>query len=87
MKVYEKRFKMGAHSLDASTSFYQFFTPSPNNAEKPEQFHSAESVPDGRPPEEVGKLTPRAVILIASRSFTCSRRSMGRPSPLIATWR
>ena len=59
VKVYEKRFKMGAHSLDASTSFYQFFTPSPNNAEKPEQFHSAESVPDGRVTGRFVKLTLR----------------------------
>ena len=59
VKVYEKRFKVGAHSLDASTSFYQFFTPSPNNAEKPEQFHSAESVRDGRVTGRFVKLTLR----------------------------
>jgi len=59
VKVYEKRFKVGAHSLDASTSFYQFFTPSPNvenNAEQPKP-HSAESVPDGRVTGRFVKLT------------------------------
>ena len=60
VKVYEKRFKVGAHSLDASTSFYQFFTPSPNvenDAEQPERLHSAESVPDGRVTGRFVKLT------------------------------
>ena len=57
VKVYEKRFKVGAHSLDASTSFYQFFTPNvENNAEQPKP-HSAESVPDGRVTGRFVKLT------------------------------
>ena len=31
VEVYERRFPKGTHHLDASTSFYQFFTPSNSN--------------------------------------------------------